>query len=151
NGGFNINGQMTASLLTLKSTANNGSILLNKNVIGTTSVNLTANGTGNISQTYGTVQSPIVAFASGTGSIGTQTSLINTIASTLSANTAGTGTVYVNNTGAVSLLGSTAGGAFYLLNNGNITVNGAVSGNTVTLISQPGNGSITLNASVSGS
>lgn len=121
-GGISIGGAIAASYGTVNlKTGNNGSIALNSaiNVYGS-SVGISANGSGSISGS-GAVTAANLTLTSGTGSIGSVGSALNTSVQTMSANTGGAGSVYLNNTGALTLNSSSSGGAFALTNAGMLT------------------------------
>ena len=145
-GTITVNYSVTATNLLLQATANNGGIALNAGVTGSTSATLTANGSGSITQTAGTITSGALALSTGTGNIGTDPTAggaaINTaVSGTLSANTSttGSGTVFIVQSGGVTLNNSTAGGNFSLT----VTGSGSTTVNSITT----GNGSITVDTS----
>jgi hypothetical protein len=71
-----------------------------------------------------------------TGSIGTSTQNIKTVANTVTANTGGSGNVFITNTGSVTLGDSTSGGTFQFKAIGSLTANDIETGNgSINLIS----------------
>ena len=127
NKAMTFNGLVSADTLSVSTTANNGNLTFGANVIGTTSVSLQANGSGNIVQTGGTISGGSVALSSGTGNLGTSSANVRTVAGALTVNTGGNGTAYITNTGATAVGASSVGGAMQLLNSGSIETTGAIS------------------------
>jgi hypothetical protein len=143
-------GDVSATDLTLQTTANNGGIAIGSNLGGSTTVTLTTNGSGNITRTAGTVSGGTIALSSTSGNIGTSVAANNifTTAGTLTANTSGN--VYVTETNAVNL-GASGGATFNLQAGNTITTIGDVSATDLTLQTTANNGGIAIGSNLGGS
>lgn len=124
------------SLTLMTSSGSNGNIVLNASVGGGGYTTLSANGSGNISQSTGTISGGLIRLSSTSGNIGTGVSALEVSGTTLSTNTGGSGVVNLNTTGSMSLSSSSAGGDFILTAAGSVTL-----ASIATL-----NGSITVEA-----
>ena len=112
-------GTISSSDLTLETTGNNANILLNSNISASSTGNIIADGSGDISQLNGQVLSGgLMNLSSGSGEIGSSGNALDTAVTTLSVNTSGN--VYVNESDALSVEDST-GERFELTAGGNIT------------------------------
>jgi len=104
----------------------NGAIAVNNSVTATT-VNLTADGSGTITNNAGLVNATTLNLASGTGNIGTAFKNVTTNAANISVNT--DGDVYVNDVNGVGItLTSSTGKNFNLRFSSNLTVTGGGNG-----------------------
>ncbi len=155
-GNMLLNGVVAAKTLSLSTTNGGGGtgpcftcIQIGANVGmtgGTTS--LTAYGAGTITNTAGTfsIIGTTVSLASGTGNIGTSSTVpLRTMATNITANTGGTGNIWLSNTGTSNLGASSAGGLFDFTSTGAINQTGVISGASVTLTSNAG---ITVNTNI---
>jgi hypothetical protein len=118
----------------------NADIVINANIGGGASTNLTADGSGNIVQNGGVISGTTISLTSGSGNIGSEGQNITTNATSLTANTTATGSVYITNNGSVDVGNSSAGETFQLTAVGNIKTLGIVSANNVVLQAAPGSG-----------
>ncbi|MBK8190991.1 MAG: filamentous hemagglutinin N-terminal domain-containing protein [Vampirovibrionales bacterium] len=141
-GDITTGGATNGGNITLRSTGADGDILLGHNLTASNSLSLTASGTGDITQTAGTLSATDLTLAAGTGSIGSAGSRLSTTASTIALNTAGS--AYLNEVNDVTLNASTVGGALDVLAGGDIAIGGAVSANQITLRSTDADGDILL-------
>lgn len=150
-GSVSVTGPVTAANVTLQaSDGSNAGFALGGNIGSTTgTTTISADGTGNITRTNGSLLGSSVVLSTENGSIGTNASPIQTTSARISANTGGSGNVFVNSTGTVTLLASVGGGSggtfrVQTLNNGSLTIGGNVgaAGANVTLAAN-GTGSIT--------
>lgn len=124
----------TVSLTTL----NNGSIAVNSISAqsGTlSSINLAANGSGNITQSGPAFQATSVTLSSGSGQIGTSSTNIFIIASNLSVNTDDTGSAFISNTGALNIGDSSAGQTLSIHSSGDLSSSADLRANAITLSS----------------
>lgn len=138
---------LTAPIVVLQTTAANAPVLLGANITGTTSVSVSANGSGAVTWTGGIITSPLVSLASGSGNIGAPGARVATATPSLTATTAG-GTIMINNTGAVTLQASAGSAVYDITGNQNITVGGAISTGNLSLVVTGANGAITANAAL---
>jgi hypothetical protein len=135
-----------------------GNLTIGGNLIGNAQpISLTAGGTGNLTQSSGTITSNSISLVSG-GNIGTSTALRT---QTLNLTMQSGGTANAVNTGALSLGASSAGLSFKVAASADITVAGSITAPTVTILAAPvatnfgiiingdignGNGVVTLTA-----
>lgn len=121
-GDFNLSSPLSAPDIAIRTAAgSNGSINLAASPTASSSLTLTAAGSGSITQTGGTIISSTITLSSTSGNIGTAGAALKTDATTLTATTSGSGNVYIFEGGAVSLGISKAGATFDLTAGGNIT------------------------------
>jgi hypothetical protein len=123
-GHINITGAVQAYGVLSLSTTNNSDIIIEKNLIGGTSVVLHMEGTGGVVASSGYIQTPLLDISSTSGNFGSLTDQIFSNASTIRYAT--TGSIYLFNTNAngVLLPDNWSGGSFYLVQNGPATVSG---------------------------
>ncbi len=144
-------GKVSGSNVDLITTANDGSITLGDTLSATAAtgiINLTANGSGSITQTTGSISAPVLHLTSGSGTIGTSSvAKLQTNATTLTFVT--TGNVYLQNSnvnGALTITGW-SGTLLDLLESGNLTVNGNLTASSSITLTSGKSGFITVNAS----
>jgi len=149
NAGLNTSGAITASgILSLATTANNGNVGLGGNVFGTT-VDLSANGSGTIGQTAGTIAATNLNLTSGSGNITTLSGTTSNLTFNTSGNVTWTGTggtaLNVGN-------GSSTGNNVTVSNNAGLNTSGAITASGILSLSTTtgSNGSITLGANAAG-
>lgn len=147
---LNITGPISASIVSIQTTANNGSITFGGSIgrAGATSVDIEANGSGSITQSLASANliGQSVTLVSGSGNIlstAGSSNAIQTTASQLTLQTSGTATV--NNASTALTLGAGGAGGNLSVSNtgsisiGSINVSGPASGGS--------GGSVTLNGS----
>ena len=112
NNSITLGGPITGNAINLSTSANNGNIAIgayNLTASGTSNqITLSANGSGNITDTSGLLTASTVTLSSTSGNLGTSGNSILTAASALNASTS-SGNVYLSNTGAVTLSGISTG------------------------------------------
>src|SRR5690606_1390397 len=113
------------------------------NATGTTTVNITANGTGDITQSAGTIAGGVLTLASGTGNIGSSGNALDTAATSLSANSGGTSDIFISEADSVSIGASASGDELSIQANGTMTTTGIITADDVTLTSG-NNGDVSL-------
>src|SRR5262249_15925790 len=133
NGALTTTGAVSAGYLSLlTATSSNGNITLGDDVTGTTYVTVSADGSGHITQTGGTLTSALVNLSSGSGDI----TALSTVIDTLSVHTGGSATVI--NSGDLALNASTVGGTLQITTDGQLSTNAAVSANHLILTTESG-------------
>jgi hypothetical protein len=118
--------------LTLTTTAGNSAITLGGNVDAGNILAISSNGTGNITQTAGTLTAPTMQLTTGGGDIGGGVAL-NIDANTLALNTGAGGDALVADIGGFAFAASTVGGDLNASSTGAITNNVNVSATNLTL------------------
>src|SRR5262249_8775078 len=120
-------GQVYGRNISFTATAGSGGTITFKDAVtGTSSVTMSADGAGAVSDPTGAaINTPTLTLTSGSGNIGTTLlHIITTKVGTLSATTTGAGDVFIDNSNTSLTLGtSSAGGTFQLTNTGTLTVN----------------------------
>jgi len=126
NAAISTTGSVSAGVVNLQAKSGNSSITIGGNLTGESSVSLSANGNGGVSQTGGSITGNLITLSSAVGDIGNFAGKValNTAASTLAVNSTG-GNVIINNsgTGVLTLNSSSAGGTFDLSTNKGLTLN----------------------------
>jgi hypothetical protein len=158
NTALSLGGTVTAGgSVSLSTVAGSSAIALGAfNVVADSgTVEISASGSGAITETTGSLQGSDLVLGSGTGSIGaTGTGMIKTNAPDLSFNTSGTGSAYINDSNgdgfAVNAASSAAGGTVVLDGSGGIFVgNGnSVTGKTTTVATNSSDGGIEIDANL---
>jgi hypothetical protein len=144
----------TASSVSI-STSNNTSIALNSTIgspTATTTINVSANGSGSISGTATLADKTSTSLASGTGNIrGSSTAALKVNTPAVSANTGGSGVVNVADSRilATTLSNSTSGGSFAFTSGGPLTVNSiSTAQGAITVIASTGALNVAPGASI---
>lgn len=133
---------LSTGTLDLTSTA--GGIALGANISGTT-VNLTANGTGDITQSAGTISGTTLNVTLGSGS-----STLNTDITTLTLASGAGSSLTINEANGLSI-GAVTGDGLDVTAGGALSTTGVVSANNVTFqTTAASNGDITLGANLTG-
>jgi len=112
-------------------------------------ITMTAKGNGEILDPSGgsnIIYGTNVLLVSGTGGIGTNSTVTTAASNSLSAKSTGSSSIFLYNINPTTLKASSAGNVFSLGNSGNLTVTGAVSAITTNLLCNTGN--LTIEASV---
>ncbi|MBK8191162.1 MAG: filamentous hemagglutinin N-terminal domain-containing protein [Vampirovibrionales bacterium] len=141
-------GAISADATTLASSDPDGDITLNHNVTGTTSLTITASGTGDITQSAGVLNAGTLALSATSGDIGTAGNAIDSNATAASLNT--TGDAFLSEASNLTLNASAVGGTLEISAAGDITTAGAISADATTLASSDPDGDISLNHNVTG-
>jgi hypothetical protein len=134
NGNMTFDGMVSGNNIALNTTsASNGNLSLG-GIIGaatTSSVTLSTDGTGTVTQTGGTIAGKNIEASSGTGNI-----ILSNIGSgaNVSASTGGAAIVSITTLGSLSVQNSSAGGTFTVNSGSALTLAGDVSAVSVTLI-----------------
>ncbi len=126
---------ISATQITLKTTANNAPITINANVGGpafSSTDTITANGSGAIRDLGGIFNAATVVLNTTSGNIGSVANRATANSTnTITVNT--TGSVFLNNSQSIVFLASTAGTALDFQTTGNLVLTGAVTSPTVVL------------------
>lgn len=142
------NGAISSADLILQTTANNGSLNLNHNVTGSTSVSLTTNGTGAITQSAERIVGGSLVITAN-GDIGSAVKALDTTISGISFNTLGS--AYISENDTLIVTGTTsAGGTLDIKSANTLTINGTLSATDIRLATTANNGAIALNQNVTG-
>ncbi len=145
-----IAGSVTAvsSINFTATSGSNGSISISNNVTASGVsglINLTADGSGTITQTAGLLTAPTVNLASVTGNIGSNTN--NILLSTQSLTISNQASAFIANNGNLNLNSLSLANTFSLSNTGNLTVIGNITVPNLILYTNNG-GALTVNAQV---
>jgi filamentous hemagglutinin len=149
-GDIRISGPISASALSISTTARNGDILIDADVTTTGMLSLSANGSGDIRWLGGMLSAQTIALSSQTGNIGAAHRYLQFSAQNLSANTGG-GNVYIKGLVDFSLLASSAEQHFMLKAIGNISLPNSLSAKIVEITADSAAGEINVGGNISAS
>ncbi|GEM_PF-2147000 len=134
-GSLTTTGAVKGNTVQLETTANNGAIALGGDVgVAGGTVKLIANGSGNITQSAGSILGSTATLISGSGNLGTGTGTGNALSVSASqVSTLTSGNVFLTSPGAITVAASTAGGTFNLNSGGAISASGTITAGNVVL------------------